>query len=1671
VCSWKAGMAEVDLGMEEAGGGERRTESEPETIWCRPRPCPSLLRMIGSLQMPGSAVILQPRYWSLSACLCRCVLSFALGVCQRKGVGVCGVIWAQMISVRACVRVCLCVSSVHIHLLARMNACRLTETARHTFGAVQYAMSEAYGGHRKGPGVAGNGAETVAGVREIGEEEGLAKERGTMQVWINSSDIEAFVTYQEARMIMRSCCQRFCISCLRACVRVWGLAAYVPVVFLSSDGPYLPFSRLLERLSTSSDKPDADLSSDQVEANGAEEVGGGEKEKHLQLDIGTLRVTVVNDCAGYNQVCAQICACLFISDHFRECHKHKLCELKIVYVSLLIGASAISSVLPPFLFLSPAPLPFLAAHTHAQTHTQPFVAISLLEVHAVHIACLPGEQHERQQHSSQLLETCTLVRARMEASVFNQKILQFEPVVEKWGVTFEMTKARRDMDDRSSPPNVAPNCAAAHSAGQGVVGEDGSECGWVESISLESHEILNVNLIEQHMNTVCTTLLAWYTDMETSMSNADVHASHSPHETNPVSRTGAASGGGGRENLGKKASKFSAYRISNECGLGIRVSSQLCSTGAEGTGEGGVREHGGANGSEPHEKLDCEREGLAVRRFQHVRPMDTQPVCFIDGAWPRFSKKRGKAVENAELKLPTRQLSLLVAVGKEGSVRDLGEKDWADRHELQEIGSANCQECDFAVDMQLAGAKVFTLPDGARVLAEVDKDEVAMSTKVTIRSPVSLDNQCDMPLQVMIRCEADAVIIFEGVVPPQSSLALPPNVAVEEGEHEVSVRPLDMFDDDGGSDADVEEKIHRTWEGWAGLGSGGGNARHESCQMGGVAGWMEGQNDWRFTKEEEVVHAWSHGALLVPGLDQVLSSPIKFSEKFFGNGDFPGSPSLCSSSEAGGPWTPKTTPGAMLASEQSSAWQEGGEREKGCKDTTPGEASSVEQSSCFIRTVAKFKDIGGRVSERFDMRRELKKMTSSVLALGRSGTGDVAERPIDESGHTVDSETSVNKLTLVTISFLPVLMVRNLLPCTLTLSFLLEGDEGPSPAYQAESGERVAVHEFGLSRKVSMGLAIAGLEEGSEFVPVFCPDGSLLESHVTLYDVHRSILRLSLDHQQNAFQTFQVDVYAPFWIVNRCGLPIELGQKWTASNVTVIGGQPSLVATPDKGRGPTHEREGEASAGNEESMRLAVAGECVQTDGGEVSMQEVLGGTKVSPMPFSFHWKMDVGGSKATVRLGAPYLRYSARDGMLVPCDWSSAFSLESIGGDRALTLMADGFSVDIIVRVQLGDGLLTRTRIVTLLPRYVVCNQLRQPIEVRQVGAESTQHLHLSPGEMHVLKWADESTKRLVSLRLLPDTSRGHDTAGWQWSGPLSVETVGYSPIKVRAERRSAGEDLLAANLMIHTAMQGPVTLLTIHEQQDKPALQVHNCSSLVTAHFRQAGVARELEEKATAGGSTPYCWDFPHAPPILHMRYEVEGELVATREYNLDRFGAFPPLVLVVPANLLGDTVAGDTGNASPFTARQHEPLGMLLVSIIARGPTKVLLIQDAKLDAEEGKPSDADRLSGKPSSFSCATKSHASEAVEANPLAPSSGQTGGDRGEAMAITSQSYTLNIAGLGISIIDATPEELIYVSALQIRAKAVLAGVWHLGEISLGNFQVVSPSHRVVETPPIRFPV
>jgi len=71
---------------------------------------------------------------------------------------------------------------------------------------------------------------------------------------------------------------------------------------------------------------------------------------------------------------------------------------------------------------------------------------------------------------------------------------------------------------------------------------------------------------------------------------------------------------------------------------------------------------------------------------------------------------------------------------------------------------------------------------------------------------------------------------------------------------------------------------------------------------------------------------------------------------------------------------------------------------------------------------------------------------------------------------------------------------------------------------------------------------------------------------------------------------FRIEVYAAYWVMNRCGLPLELGQKWTASNVTIVGGQ--LIDPNSSTESGDGERRGEresleVDAGNVRSVRGA----------------------------------------------------------------------------------------------------------------------------------------------------------------------------------------------------------------------------------------------------------------------------------------------------------------------------------------------------------------------------------------------------------------------------------------------------------------------------------------------------
>ena len=129
------------------------------------------------------------------------------------------------------------------------------------------------------------------------------------------------------------------------------------------------------------------------------------------------------------------------------------------------------------------------------------------------------------------------------------------------------------------------------------------------------------------------------------------------------------------------------------------------------------------------------------------------------------------------------------------------------------------------------------------------------------------------------------------------------------------------------------------------------------------------------------------------------------------------------------------------------------------------------------------------------------------------------------------------------------------------------------------------------------------------------------------------------------------------------------------------------------------------------------------------------------------------------------------------------------------------------------GKGIFSSTKVITILPRSVVCNQLLQPVELGQVGCEEASARRLGIQEMAVIWWTDESRDSQVRIHLLPDPAQCHDDWQWGWSGGILPQTVGYSPLKIRAGKRRDDGTHEVFNMMVHASVQGPITLLAIHE------------------------------------------------------------------------------------------------------------------------------------------------------------------------------------------------------------------------------------------------------------------
>jgi hypothetical protein len=228
-----------------------------------------------------------------------------------------------------------------------------------------------------------------------------------------------------------------------------------------------------------------------------------------------------------------------------------------------------------------------------------------------------------------LLQTCSqgvsnslTQSSHLQASVFNQRMLEFEPTLEEWPVSVEISFTLSGQNGTEEGAHLPVG-----SQGAGIEGGGNAET-WVHSIHVHSQHLLNMNLTEHQMNKICTTLLAWRTDLDGLAGGP---------EGQPAPTT-ASLGAPAMAKGTKQATKYCAYRISNRSGLPLRISSTL---------------------SQGHTLA------ASAGSSQYVAPMDCQALCFIQDMWRKHPEAKSAQRRQGGSHQHQRVLNLSVALLQE----------------------------------------------------------------------------------------------------------------------------------------------------------------------------------------------------------------------------------------------------------------------------------------------------------------------------------------------------------------------------------------------------------------------------------------------------------------------------------------------------------------------------------------------------------------------------------------------------------------------------------------------------------------------------------------------------------------------------------------------------------------------------------------------------------------------------------------------------------------------------------------------------------------------------------------------------------------------------------------------------------------------------------------------
>ncbi|XP_043974274.1 vacuolar protein sorting-associated protein 13D isoform X2 [Gambusia affinis] len=409
-----------------------------------------------------------------------------------------------------------------------------------------------------------------------------------------------------------------------------------------------------------------------------------------------------------------------------------------------------------------------------------------------------------------------------------------------------------------------------------------------------------------------------------------------------------------------------------------------------------------------------------------------------------------------------------------------------------------------------------------------------------------------------------------------------------------------------------------------------------------------------------------------------------------------------------------------------------------------------------------------------------------------------------------------------TIYLLPTVVLTNLLPCD--LNFYINGTN--IRGFLKPKDEAV-LHSADTSQNIELGVHLENFPECKELV--IPPGTQNYTVGMRLYDTNKQQLSLTIRIVLRAKVALKILVSAPYWLINKTGLPLIFRQDNTKTD----------------------------AAGQFNEHELA---------------------RSLSPLLFCYTDKEQP--SMCTMRIG----KGIHPDG--VP-GWCQRFSLDGGSGVRALNVTLQGNRPGLVYNIGIdarkGKGIYRDTYIVTFAPLYLLDNHSTHTLAFAQRefargrGASNPEgYISTLPGSSVVFHWPRNDYDQLLCVRLM-------DVPDCSWSGGFEVNKPKSFHVNMR---NTQGQCFF---LRTEISLKGVTYLISFTDtDQLPPPLRIDNMSE-VPIQFWQHGVADlQLQYEVKAASVMDYACDEPTLPPCITLivkgaeSSEVTANMNFFREYN---------------------------------------------------------------------------------------------------------------------------------------------------------------------------------------------